>query len=134
MTQFDGVRFVLDHGAKPDIASGRLQPWAKLMAQLARRPNVVCKLSGLVTEAGVTWTTAQLTPYADHLLDCFGPQRLMFGSDWPVCTLAASYRDVVAIARVMTSRLDRAGLEAVFSGTAIAACGLRLPAGKRPPG
>ena len=72
VTQLDGVRFVLDHGAKPDIASGRLQPWAQLMAQLARRPNVVCKLSGLVTEAGATWTTAQLTPYADHLLDCFG--------------------------------------------------------------
>jgi len=56
VTQLDGVRFVLDHGAKPDIASGRLEPWAKLMTQLARRPNVVCKLSGMVTEAGAAWT------------------------------------------------------------------------------
>ncbi len=126
-TQLESVRFVLDHGAKPDIASGRLEPWAELIAQLARRPNVVCKLSGMVTEAGPTWTTAQLAPYADHLLDCFGPQRLMFGSDWPVCTLAASYRDVVAVARMMSSRLDRAELEAVFSGTAVTAYGLRLP-------
>ncbi len=126
VTQLDGVRFVLDHGAKPDIASGRLEPWAKLVAQIARRPNVVCKLSGLVTEAGAAWTTAQLTPYADHLLDCFGPQRLMFGSDWPVCTLAASYRDVVAVARMMTSRLDAAELEAVFAGNAVTVYGLQL--------
>jgi L-fuconolactonase len=126
VTQLDGVRFVLDHGAKPDIASGRLEPWAKLMTQLARRPNVVCKLSGMVTEAGAAWTAAQLRPYADHLLDCFGAQRLMFGSDWPVCTLAASYRDVVAVARKMTSQLDQAELEAVFSGNAVTAYGLRL--------
>ena len=90
--QLDGVRFVLDHGAKPDIASGRLEPWAKLITQLARRPNVACKLSGLVTEARPAWTMAQLTPYADHLLDCFGPQRLMFGSDSPVCTLPPATR------------------------------------------
>ena len=126
VTQLDGVTFVLDHGAKPDIASGRLEPWAKLMTQLARRPNVVCKLSGMVTEAAAAWTAAQLRPYADHLLDCFGTQRLMFGSDWPVCTLAASYRDVVAVARVMTSQLDQAELEAVFHGNAVTAYGLRL--------
>jgi L-fuconolactonase len=132
--QLDGVRFVLDHGAKPDIASGRLEPWATQIAQLARRPNVVCKLSGLVTEAGPTWMTAQLTPYADHLLDCFGPQRLMFGSDWPVCTLAASYRDMVAVARIMSSGLDQAGREALFAGTAVTVYRLRLPAGMRAPG
>ena len=124
--RLDGVRFVLDHGAKPDIAAGSLQPWAKLTAELARRPNVVCKLSGLVTEAGAGWTTAQLRPYADHLLDCFGPQRLMFGSDWPVCTLAASYRDVLAVAQTMICRLDRAERAAVFAGTAVAAYGLPL--------
>ena len=126
VTELDGVRFVLDHGAKPDIASGRLEPRAKLMTQLARRPNVVCKLSGMVTEAGAAWTAAQLRPYADHLLDCFGAQRLIFGSDWPVCTLAAGYRDVVAVARKMTSQLDQAELEAVFAGTAVTAYGLRL--------
>jgi L-fuconolactonase len=132
--QLDSVRFVLDHGAKPDIASGRLEPWAALIAELARRPNVVCKLSGLVTEAGATWTAAQLTPYADHLLDCFGPGRLMFGSDWPVCTLAASYHEVVALARMMTSRLDQAGQEAVFADTAATAYDLRPPAVMGPPG
>lgn len=132
--QLDGVRFVLDHGAKPDIASGRLEPWAKLITQLARRPNVACKLSGLVTEARPAWTMAQLTPYADHLLDCFGPQRLMFGSDWPVCTLAATYRDTVAITRITSSGLDQAGREAEFAGTAVTAYRLRLPAGMRAPG
>lgn len=126
--ELDGVRFVLDHGAKPDIASGSLEPWATLIAELARRPNVACKLSGLVTEAGPGWTPAQLAPYADHLLACFGPQRLMFGSDWPVCTLAATYRDVAAVARMlMSSRLDNAGLDAFFAGNAVAAYGLRLP-------
>jgi L-fuconolactonase len=126
-TQLDGVRFVLDHGAKPDIASGTFEPWARPMAQLARRPNVVCKLSGLVTEAGPGWTTAQLTPYANHLLDCFGPQRLMFGSDWPVSTLAASYRGVLAMARTMTCQLDQAEREAIFAGNAMTAYGLRPP-------
>nr|MDQ2812982.1 amidohydrolase family protein [Actinomycetota bacterium] len=129
VTRFDGVRFVLDHGAKPDIASGLFQPWARLVAQLARRPNVVCKLSGLVTEAGPGWTMAQLRPYAGHLLDCFGPRRLMFGSDWPVSTLAVSYRGVVAMARMITSALDPAEREAIFAGNAMTAYGLRPPGG-----
>ena len=85
---------------------------------------MVSKLSGLVTEAGARWTTAQLRPYADHLLDCFGPQRLMFGSDWPVCTPAASYRDVLAVAQTTISRLDQAARAAVLAGTAVTAYGL----------
>lgn len=73
----DGVRFMLDHGAKPDVASGELEPWATLIAELARCPNIVCQLSGLVTEAGAGagWTMAELMPYASHLLNCFGPLR-----------------------------------------------------------
>jgi L-fuconolactonase len=119
------VRFVLDHGAKPDIASARLEPWASLIRDLAARPNVVCKVSGLVTEAGSGWNPAQITPYIDHLLDCFGPGRLMFGSDWPVCTLAAGYAEVVALAReALDGRLGAAELRAVFAENAVTAYGL----------
>jgi L-fuconolactonase len=121
------VRFVLDHGAKPDIASGRREPWASLIGDLAARPNVSCKVSGLVTEAGPGWRPDQIGPYIDHLLDRFGPGRLIFGSDWPVCTLAASYGDVIALARdALESRLGPAELNAVFAANAIAAYRLEL--------
>lgn len=114
------VRFVLDHGGKPDIASGHLEPWSSLVTELARRPNVTCKLSGLVTEAGSGWTATQIAPYADWLLDCFGPARLMFGSDWPVCTLAASYGEVLALAReALGDQLSPAEHDAVFASNAI---------------
>jgi len=121
------VRFVLDHGAKPDIASGQREPWASLIAELARRPNVTCKLSGLVTEAAAGWTGAQIIPYAGRLLDCFGPGRLMFGSDWPVCTLAARYDEVLALATdALGSQLTPAELDTVFASNAIRTYGLAL--------
>ena len=89
-------RFVLDHLAKPPIASRTMEPWAGLLAELAASPNVSAKVSGLVTEADwSSWTVQDLQPYVAHALECFGPDRLMFGSDWPVCTLAASYTQVV---------------------------------------
>jgi L-fuconolactonase len=114
------VRFVLDHGAKPAIASGGREPWASLISALAARPNVCCKVSGLVTEAGPGWRPAQIAPYIDHLLDRFGPGRLIFGSDWPVCTLAASYAEVTAVARdALGARLGPAELDAVFAGNAM---------------
>jgi L-fuconolactonase len=113
------VTFVLDHGAKPPIASGVLEPWASQIGELAARPNVSCKVSGLVTEAGPDWP-AQIVPYLDHLVDRFGPGRLMFGSDWPVCTLAASYAEVVSPARdALAARLGPAELDAVFRANAI---------------
>jgi L-fuconolactonase len=114
------VTFVLDHGAKPPIASGALEPWASQIGELAARPNVSCKVSGLVTEAGPGWRAAQIVPYLDHLVEAFGPGRLMFGSDWPVCTLAASYAEVVALARdALAVRLGQAELDAVFRANAI---------------
>jgi L-fuconolactonase len=125
--ELDDVRFVLDHGAKPPIASGRYEPWASMISDLAARPNVVCKLSGLVTEAGPGWRPAQIAPYIDHLLDRFGPGRLMFGSDWPVCTLAASYGDVVSLARgALAGRLGTGELDAFFVANATSAYGLEL--------
>jgi L-fuconolactonase len=84
--------FVLDHIAKPKISASELEPWAKNIRELARRPNVSCKLSGMVTEADVTtWTPAQLQPYFDVVLSAFGPSRLLFGTDWPVCLAGVSY-------------------------------------------
>ena len=84
--------FVLDHIAKPKIAAGEMQPWADNLRKLAAFPNVFCKLSGLVTEADIhNWTPDQLRPYMETVLEAFGPARVMFGSDWPVCTCATTY-------------------------------------------
>ncbi|HWM05538.1 MAG TPA: amidohydrolase family protein [Actinophytocola sp.] len=113
------TRLVLDHAGKPPVASGVLEPWAGAVTELARRPNVSCKLSGLVTEASwASWQTADLAPYAAHVLDRFGPDRVLFGSDWPVCELAATYEQVVAAAETLTAELSEAEQAAVFGGTA----------------
>ncbi|MFF8392472.1 amidohydrolase family protein [Streptomyces sp. NPDC016172] len=114
-----GLTFVLDHIGKPPIASGELDPWAQQIRRLAALPNTVCKLSGMVTEADWgSWSVAALTPYADTVLDAFGPARLMFGSDWPVCRLAATYAEVLAAARELTAGLGPAERHDVFTGTA----------------
>ncbi|CAM5252309.1 L-fuconolactonase OS=Streptomyces griseomycini OX=66895 GN=FHS37_006053 PE=3 SV=1 [Streptomyces griseomycini] len=109
------LTFVLDHAGKPPVASGTLEPWASGVRALAALPNTVCKLSGLVTEADpASWRTDDLRPYADVVLDAFGPGRLMFGSDWPVCTLAAAYGDVLATARALTRDLGDTGRRRVL--------------------
>ncbi|MFC4332653.1 amidohydrolase family protein [Streptomyces andamanensis] len=120
-----GLTFVLDHLGKPPAATGGTEPWAGDVRALAALPNTVCKLSGLVTEADpATWTPAGLRPYADTVLDAFGPDRLMFGSDWPVCTLAASYAEVLATARELTAGLGAHERAAVFARTADRVYGL----------
>lgn len=97
---FPAQRFVLDHLGKPDIRGGGFESWRRDIRGLAALPNVWCKLSGLVTEADWrTWTPAGLRPYLDTALEAFGPSRLMFGSDWPVCTLGATYRQTLALVR-----------------------------------
>lgn len=97
--QFPGGRFVLDHMAKPPIASGFKLPWQSRLKRLAAHGNVWCKISGLVTEAEWgSWRAEDFDPYMQLALDAFGPERIMFGSDWPVCTLAAGYKDVRDIA------------------------------------
>ena len=90
--QCPNVRFVLDHIGKPDIKAGLLDPWRAALRELARMENVCCKLSGLVTEADFAkWQPADLKPYLDHVVDCFGFDRVMFGGDWPVSTQATDY-------------------------------------------
>ncbi|MEU1404912.1 amidohydrolase family protein [Streptomyces sp. NPDC005728] len=114
-----GLTFVLDHLGKPPVASGEREPWATALRALAALPNTVAKLSGLVTEAAPgSWTTDDLRPYADTALEAFGPDRLMFGSDWPVCTLSAAYEQVHDIARELTSGLGAAEHTALYEGTA----------------
>ncbi|MEU0434739.1 amidohydrolase family protein [Streptomyces sp. NPDC006290] len=114
-----GLTFVLDHLGKPPVATGALDPWAGAVRELAALPNTVCKLSGMVTEADpARWTVDDLRPYADTVLEAFGPDRTMFGSDWPVCTLAATYAQVVRTAEELTAALNENERQAVFTGTA----------------
>lgn len=89
----DDVAFVLDHCGKPRIRDGEREPWFQLVRDLAASPNVVCKLSGLVTEASTDWTWDHVRPYVDHVVTCFGFDRILFGSDWPVVTLRTRYRE-----------------------------------------
>jgi L-fuconolactonase len=113
------ARFVLDHAGKPPIAAGELDEWATAITAIARRPNVFCKLSGFVTEADWTsWTVEDLAPYADHVLTTFGPERIVFGSDWPVCELAATYGEVLDAARELTAGLSPTERADVFDETA----------------
>lgn len=114
-----GLTFVLDHAGKPPIASGQWQPWAANLAELGARPNVFCKLSGLVTEANWdAWSVGHLRRHAEHIIDTFGPERLMFGSDWPVCELAASYEVVLDAAISLTGSLSDPERADVFEHTA----------------
>ncbi|RKN43939.1 amidohydrolase family protein [Streptomyces hoynatensis] len=124
------LRFVLDHLSKPPVATGDAGEWEAALRGLAASPNTFCKLSGLVTEAGEgPWREADFARYADAALDAFGPGRVMFGSDWPVCLLAASYAEVAGLAGRLTGHLAPAEREAVWAGTARRAYGLHLPAG-----
>ncbi|MEU6197248.1 amidohydrolase family protein [Streptomyces sp. NPDC047061] len=116
------LTFVLDHLGKPPIAAGTREPWASAVRALAALPHTVCKLSGMVTEADpASWTVDDLRPYADTVLDAFGPDRLMFGSDWPVCVLAGSYGEVFDAATELIAPADRT---AVFETTATRVYGL----------
>lgn len=118
------LMFVLDHLSKPDIEGESIQPWAMHLAALAAEPNVTAKLSGLVTEAGPQWSVDDLRPYTDLALEAFGPDRLMVGTDWPVCLLAASYQEVVGIAEELTAELSGTERGQVFGGTAERVYGL----------
>ncbi|HEY7265130.1 MAG TPA: amidohydrolase family protein [Trebonia sp.] len=113
-----GLTFVLDHAGKPPIAGGELDEWAAAIRAFAAEPNTVCKLSGLVTEAAPGAPTGAFEPVADVILSAFGADRVMFGSDWPVCLLAADYAGVMALARSLTSGLSDTERAAVFAGTA----------------
>jgi len=120
-----GLTFVLDHLGNPELGPQRDEQWAQAVRQLAALPNTVCKLSGILGEPppggrapSASTSVAHLVPYYETVLDAFGPDRLMFGTDWPVCTISASYATVVDAARKLTVGLSPADRSAVFSGTA----------------
>lgn len=116
---FPKLRFVVDHLAKPSIKDGVFEPWAERISEFGGLTNVWCKISGMVTEADwQSWRPEQLVPYVDHVRAVFGPERLIFGSDWPVCLLAGSYAEVYDAARLALGRLMPAESGMVFGGTA----------------
>jgi L-fuconolactonase len=118
-------RFVIDHIAKPDIKAGEMEPWASRMEPLAACPNVWVKVSGMITEADWEhWTPDDLVPYVQRLLSWFGPRRLLFGSDWPVCTAAGSYAQVFDAAVYALGDLTDDERSWVFGRSAVAAYGL----------
>ncbi len=117
--QVSDGRFVVDHLAKPGIGDRHWEPWASAIAALADHEHVSCKLSGMVTEADWEhWTIDDLRPYAAHVIEHFGADRILFGTDWPVCTLAASYDTVVDVAEQLTARLSDRERAAIFGGNA----------------
>lgn len=115
------LSIVIDHAAKPEIALERLEPWRAYIETLASLPQVHCKLSGLLTEAGACPTAQALGPYVDHVLEVFGARRLIWGSDWPVLQLVADYPGWLAMARALCRAhpgIDDAGIAAIFGGNA----------------
>jgi L-fucono-1,5-lactonase len=119
VSRFPRQRFVLDHLAKPLIKSGAIDLWARGIRELASFPNVFAKVSGLVTEADwQAWKPEDVHPYLDVAFECFGPSRLMIGSDWPVCTVAASYRRVVSLVKDYLGGFAAEEREAILGGNA----------------
>ena len=114
--------FIVDHLAKPRLRERAISPWRENLRDLARRPNVYCKISGLVTEADYTaWTPEQLQPYIETVLEAFGPSRTMFGSDWPVCLVAIDYKPWVDLVASAIQSLSGDEHERFWSGTAVEA-------------
>ncbi|WP_431038562.1 amidohydrolase family protein [Streptomyces sp. P6-2-1] len=122
------VPFVLDHAGKPPLARGAREPWATHLAELAALPHVSCKLSGLLTEAGPARAHPEaLRPWSAHVLDTFGPERVLLGSDWPVCTLVAPYTRTLLTTRHLLDGLTPAERAAVLAGNARRVYGIPAP-------
>ncbi|MFT4692770.1 MAG: amidohydrolase family protein [Verrucomicrobiia bacterium] len=123
--KFPNQPFVLDHIAKPNIKEVVLSPWETHLRELARFPNVMCKVSGMVTEADWKgWEVEHFDPYLDVILDAFGPDRLMYGSDWPVCNLAGSYKQIHSLALRLADRLSDSEQAKFWGGNAAKFYGL----------
>jgi L-fuconolactonase len=123
--EFPAQRFVLDHIAKPPIADGTLEPWARDLRALAALPNVACKVSGMVTEANWhTWKSEDFRPYLDVVFEAFGASRLMIGSDWPVCTVAADYARTMGVVTEFIQQLSLPEQNAILGGACAEAYGI----------
>ncbi|MBC8498987.1 MAG: amidohydrolase family protein [Candidatus Atribacteria bacterium] len=120
VSEFPQQKFIIDHLAKPLIEEGKIEAWKKDMQELAKEDNVFCKLSGMVTEANCnSWKQEDFVPYMETLLEIFGPDRLLFGSDWPVCTVAAKYKQVLGIVNNFISFLSPAEQAHIMGQNAI---------------
>lgn len=121
LKQFPAIRAVINHAAKPNIKERVLKPWQDQIQQIASFDNVMCKLSGLITEADHDrWKSEDLKPYVDHIVDVFGADSVMFGSDWPVCLKAGSYSEVYrALHEILDEKLSPEQLEKVFGENAV---------------
>lgn len=118
--QFPNQKFVIDHIAKPYIKDGFFDGWAVLMKEVAKHENVSCKLSGMITEADYkSWSPEQIKPYMELVLDAFGPERLLFGSDWPVCLVAGNYSKVKKLVTHFISTLSSSEQAKIMGGNAI---------------
>jgi L-fuconolactonase len=122
MRQCPEVSFILDHIGKPGIKAGLIDPWRAQIREMAALPNVMCKLSGVTTEAEhKTWTRDQLRPYIDHVIECFGPDRILYGGDWPVSELAGSYLQWLSTLDWATASFSPADKRKLFRDNAIRA-------------
>ena len=127
LTRQPGLKVVIDHVAKPYIREGQFEPWASDMTRLAKETNAWVKLSGIVTEAPEDWSANALTPYVDHLLHAFGPSRIMWGSDWPVCLMASSYDRWVDTADALLHTCSPEEKDGIFGRNAVTFYGLDVP-------
>jgi len=118
LQRYPEMRVVIDHAAKPDIANNQFQPWADKMSAIASNTNAFCKLSGLVTEANGQISKLDLEPYMDHLVQCFGAERLMWGSDWPVINLACDYNHWIQVSGEFLSKFPPEQQRAILGDTA----------------
>jgi L-fuconolactonase len=118
MAAYPALKVVIDHGAKPNIANGTFQPWADGMARIAAETSAYCKLSGLVTEAAADWTPEDIKPFIAHLITCFGAERLIWGSDWPVLNLAGDYESWHRLVGEFLSGMNDTEREKIMGGNA----------------
>jgi L-fuconolactonase len=130
VADFPNLRFVIDHIAKPNIGADAMSPWAELMGEFkTHRGHVWCKLSGMAEEAEwASWTPNHLSPFVDRVIDILGPERCMFGSNWPVCLLAGDYRRIKSALEQCISTLSADERASVMGGSAIEAYRLKVPA------
>ena len=126
LTRYPALRAIVDHGGKPEIRQRAWQPWADDIRRIARETSAYCKISGLVTEARGGWTAAELQPYVEHLIECFGIERLVWGSDWPVMLLNGDYHGWLVAAKQCIASQTAAAKSAILNDNAIRF--YRLPA------
>lgn len=119
VTALPNLRGIIDHLSKPDMTRSETGQWGQDIERMAQHPRMMCKISGLVTEAGADWSADRIRPFVKHVCKLFGPDRLVFGSDWPVCTLAASHAEVVDLARTLLAEtFDPDDLQKIYETNA----------------